>query len=480
MKRLSILIGTVLLLTLPTQAFAATEAISDAVNEALERSRVAVEASRDKSLEKIAVGAIPDFIRQALSTMLIRVTTKTSVVEQERSLAGRSACFRYDLFLMDKETEAVWAALEEAEAKGDFMAIVDYQEILSYWGNQKDELLAGGLNRKHINASWPIPLRSEIPEDPEDDIFYEEDDPFCYYHSSYTPPTESGYGCTVAEMDRILSALPPEKTDFRAAVQRERNALARTMEAVEAIRRASNGLGQLRMSIDAIVDGLRRSSSSSKDGMTKSSSSAAFAELKPPVQGCGKDIPDGIVNTTLRTPFSVHVQEWPVLRNFWDLSLNEGGNRELPEGLEVSDKGDLFSDIDLTPIRDTMRDFADEQAKGDSGIYAAAVDPGLALEDIFAGLRAATARLVKLGSSTDEGLPVFVRNLAYWLLRSCTDLTACDERLRTIIHYTFTPSCFAYGNGTYKEATCAQPQWKKCQYEALYPGLPIPEELGCN
>jgi hypothetical protein len=477
MKKFFAIVGTIISLAIPLRASAATEAISDAVNQVLDRSRAAVVASRSTGLEKVAVGAIPDFLRQALSTVLVRVTTKTSVVEQQRSLAERSTCFRYDLWLIERETDNVWRELDEAEVRGDVVAILRLQDVLSFLSNQYDELLAGGLHPERQDASWQIPMLTEDEDDEAEDAT-----PLCFFHSSYTPPNEAGYGCGLSELDRILTALPAEKSEFRTAVTRERDALAQTQAATESIRRASNGLDRLQQSIDVLIAGGTVSSSSSSSETSSqafSSSSAVTAGTPAVIQGCVKTLDDGVIMREVRGPFAVIAQDWRLLRDFWELRNNEAENRPLPDGLELSPKADQFSDVDLTQARDAMREFAANQAEEESAMFAAAVDPGLALENVFADLRSATSLLTKLGGSTDEGLPMFVRNFTYWLRRSCTDRTACDERLDSILKFTFTPACFPYGNGDYEESTCEQPQWKKCLYGALHPGDAIPDEPGC-
>ncbi len=464
MKKTLLLTVGALLFLLPGsgQAFE-LEPLSPAVSQVLERTQDIVdEAAFSGELAAFFEDEMfPEWEQEFLSTVFQPIDTEQHVVIQRESLLQDTACFRYDQFVIDRALAYVRQLIEAAEERHDIMAIFRLGDAHRFLTDAQKGLLKGALHPGVEYDAWRAPLLHETEEETESlkDL--------CFYNSNYAPastgileepedddaeaqPVVDGYGCDREMLTLILERIPADAAPLRGSVEEELRMMTLAQNAATVKVRTAEHLRALQETVDELID-----------GNTPAPPPAPPERVHQEEYGCREAADPDVVLQALDGRFSLDPDDAQLTFEYREQQLRRDAERRLPDEF-LGDEGDSpLQNLDTLELQQRLREFTARQTALESATFAAAVDPGLAAEDVFSGLRMSVDALVRLGNSMDEGLRGFVRDFAYFLLRSCGG-RPCALRLERVLKLNFTDECFAYGNGEYLKATPDNPQWRQC------------------
>lgn len=457
MKKILLLITGALLLSAPAQGYAAVpEPLSPTVAAVMERIDAALQDAENPDISGTSfVEDYLDWYWDGVSEIYIAIDTARHVTQQQRSLPDATACMRYDGWVFEQKLKEVRELIDTAEQDRDVLSIVRYENIYDDLDKEYAQFVRGALHPGITDDQWPVPLIAE-----EDDMSDTAGpNTLCFFHSDYTPASEAGYGCGSEPLKTILKRIPATAPGFKNSVAAELHAMTAAESIVTSRANAGHDFEQLMTGVDNFFDGQRAPSPSPSPSPTR-----------PPAQeGCLDTLNPGIIRTAARSPFSLGKNTALQTISFLELRAKQDEERAIAASDAVT--GDIWADLPAYERWNLRREFTAEQSAQIAATFAAAADPSLASEEIFKELRTPIAALIKLGNalsgpaSPARGLRDFVRDFAGFLFHMCSD-HPCNANLEQVMRLNFTDECFAYGNGKYKEATVADPQWKKCVCKA--------------
>ncbi len=462
MKKFLLLLTGLALLSAPIAGSAALPPpLSPAVGTVFDRIDTAISEAGNPGISGTSfLTDYLDWYWDGISEVYIAIDTARHVTQQQRSLPDSTACLRYDEWLFEQKLNEIRALIDAAAAEGDVFSIVGYESIYDDLDKEYTQFIRGALHPGITDEQWSVPLISEEGDMPDPSY----PDTLCFFHSDYTPASEAGYGCGSVPLKKILSRLPTDAPSLRNSVAAELQAMTAAETIVKSRADAGREFERLMTGIDNFFE----------DDETSEPEPSAPTQRPVPQDGCIDRVNPGIIRTAARGPFSLTKNTASHTISFLEMRAKQDEER----AIAASDvpTGDVMTDLPAYERWNLRQDFTAGQSAQIAATFAAAADPGLASEEIFAGLRTPIATLIKLGNtlSTPEaplrGLRDFVRDFTNFLLHMCTD-RPCNAKLEQVMRLNFTDECFAYGNGEYTEATEEDPQWKKCLCTAT-PGAP--------
>lgn len=450
-----ILIPLLCLVTSTARAANVPQPLSDQVQTMLKRAQTAIGiAEATPFLEQFFVEELEEWIGGSLSVQFATIGTDAQITAQTDML-GETACFRYDLWVVEQQLLDIRERLVKAQNDFDIFAIFHLEDAYAFLSREYEALRTGGTQRGMQSTEWDRPLLGETSAPVPDAV--------CYYHSDYTKPGRAGYGCGSQSLQTVLDRLSGSESarGLRESVEAELRVETDVESALRNADSAQDLFSRLREGADQIVSG-----ASAED--EENEPPVSFAGNRPEAeQGCDATVRPGIIGQTLHGPFSLE-KDAEILFAFRTLTRQRDiGRAEPEEGDDDPEEAEpSFFDFFTRNERNVLNDFTASQARRESAIFAAGVDPLVSSDNAFTEMRAAIGSLVRIGNSLQGGLRGFVRDFAFFLKRTCVD-RPCGQRLDTVLKLVFTDECFAYGNARYLQATEEDPQWKRCLCTAM-------------
>jgi uncharacterized protein with PIN domain len=354
------------------------EPLSAAVAAVLKRADDGiVRAQVPDILASIAQGAMPEVLRDELSTLFTPIDITRSVVQARENLQAQTACARYDLWLIERKMDAVRKLISD---ETDLWSIFQYQNIYDFLDREHNSLEQTGLLVQK-DEQWFRPLNGE-----EDEL----DPPsICFYNSDYARPSENGFGCDAEILDRIANGLPEDAGFLQQSIIAELHAQTLAEQATTGIRSAQENFALLSDNIDTLVT-----------GGTPADLPAPVSRIHRMEEGCIEVTDPGIVKRGLRTD-SLTPDDVSLTFAFRDVRKALDADRPLPDAFTPKKEGSVFEELPKGEISQLIRAFTEQQTVYESTTFAAAADPALATSHTFGELRSAVAALVKLGNAMD-------------------------------------------------------------------------------
>lgn len=455
-------LGILLHFALPSPAARAAayapQALSPAVDLVLRRADMDISEAEDPDfLATFDDDSVWEWTGDALSAEFEPVDTRRQIVQRRESLLQKTACFRYDKWLIERKMNEIREKIDMETDARDASVVLPLEQIYEFLSGEIDSLEHGGLDPEvREDEEWAIQLFVE------DDIDVPSDEKLCFYNSDYAPAGVNGYGCDAGKLRWVMEQLSQDDGAFRDAVESELRAQTLVEQVIESRNSVEENFGRFLEGIDDLVTGGMPQNDEFADAPAGGSS-----RMHKNQAGCADYVEPGVVLHAIRGPFAIDPDDAALALAFREFRIKSDEERPAPRDLQYDE--DMFAiNALLNDQRRIIREFTSKRAALGSATFAAGADSGPAASDALKKLHDGVRALVKLGNSLDGGLRAFVRDFAYFLRRSCLD-RPCAARLDTVLKLVFSDSCFPYGNGEYANATSDDPQWKKCMEEAELP-----------
>ncbi len=489
MRKLLLLTG---LLLLPLGAHAAVdceqlkhvEPISQHyVKNVLERAdagiRYAAEAKTNTDFFPLYFG---DWTRQVAATFARLIDSKQRLTLRSADLPSTTACLRFDQILIECKMDAVRRALDQELERGSFIAIMRLQSTMNFLQARLYHLSQGSLDGSYADETWDdFYLFDEEPVE-------ELTEPLCPFHSNYTPPRMTGYGCDIS----ILDTINGNGLDF---AQAERDGLAKIEKEIDAFREIIPLLGEATVGQfpehtgfdgsqefdnDSVSDrehhtiiGCQEEEGlcSEDDGLKCGSNE--FCASKGKGQCIRNTTTPTIPKRSIRGTFSYTTDHLRLLSDFLEKRIEDGFSRTFPaewaryedlppdsDELKQREHDEILLGTTRSSFRLTFRSISGIQGRKEGAIFPEAADSQLEIADALSDMRASIGELSRL-ASLKQGVRTFVLELAYFLRRTCA-FRACGKILEQVVRIGLQDECFPYTNGSFLSDTEDSPRWKKC------------------
>ncbi|MDD4319593.1 MAG: hypothetical protein PHW10_04705 [Candidatus Peribacteraceae bacterium] len=346
-------------------------------------------------------------------------------------LAHMSPCLRADTLLLLAEMDAVRAKLREANDSENGQAILRLTKLYTFLGERLRVLTWGGTKPGNVDTGWSN-MQLFDPASASGTIKKEK---MCPFSTKYFDMSLNGkYGCTPDIIDEALRALEAGRGNAESfPFDEETAALRKEKEALEAL------LEKLDDARDEDED-----------------------ENGDQVEGCVETWPGDfhVWSGGAFTRMPSRRYRW-LTELLWNIELLRP-SPFLPLNFTTWITGSTA----LHPLlAEQTRVFSGGQTMQDAGIKAGTVEAE-AIEEAFAPLSETIGKLSRLVSTMEEdgeerSLRAYVRDLAYFLRRSCMNRD-CNASLERIIKIAGADACFPFtkGDGD-REEDMSQEDWEK-------------------
>ncbi len=459
MKRLlAPLIGILLLLapSVSAQTYAGTPAVA----AVLDRADAGIEyAWEGNMLLNFFLNQIGEWSRDVLSAIMAPSDNTQTALARSQSLLDQTACLRMDTALIEAKMEEVRSELNRALDERNVTAVVRLADLYSFLRDRIDALDRGSTDPTYDDPGWDEPRlfepegTEELQDEEEADEFAsssaapDDTEPVCYFDTNYLPPSPEGYGCDIEAMEDILQNFPGGVNDaLRRSTEIERDALEEVQEAVSLYMAGIQTLSQ----IGDILD-----------GTVTDTPVAAEPRVHKRVLGCMEEIPQEAIVHSLRGWFNVVPDDTGLTSRFIELRQNQEADRPDPGSTQDQDDEAMMNML-RGVNRDSTRDFSTEQAGYEARAFIMSGDAHAQVLASLKPLQKSVEKLSQLAQNMDGGLRGFLRDFAYFLLRSCLD-RPCTERLNRVLRIVFSDECFPYANGAYRGDSEDNQRWEQCR-----------------
>lgn len=478
--RARFLLAGIPLIVAPAIAFAAVDCSRLADAEAI--SKHYVQPVLDRADAGIAFAASananPDFFpfyhagwaRSIGGAFAQLVDSRSDLANRTNDLATATACRRFDELLLECAMDDVREALDASLERGSFVAIMRLESLLLFLRERLDHLDAGAEDATRVDDQWARKRLFDRDEPASPSA------PLCPFHSDYTPPRLSGYGCD----DAVLESIDRYGLDFVAA---ERGGLTAIESQIDAFRsivpllQSATSTGTV-APLPPVADrehrtivGCRAVQGACSENADLACGSDEFCASR----GAGRCLRDASVprvpERSLRGAFSFPVDHLRVLTDFVGKRIDDALSRTFPDGWaplsELSSGSgakrafyDDWMNSALSGLRSFFRSLSGIQGRSEGAAFPEATDAQLEIADSLSDMRASIGELSRLASQK-TGVRTFVVELAYFLRRTCV-FRPCQKSLEQIIRIGLQDACFPYTNGEFLSDTEENPRWKKC------------------
>ncbi len=185
---------------------------------------------------------VPGWARNIGGTMAALVNSRQALTVRSDDLSGATACLRYDQILLECKIDEVRRAMDAELQRGSFVGILRLQKLVLFLQERLDHLTLGSTDGSYADGRWDF---NQLFDENEPEELPE---PLCPFHSDYTPPRMTGYGCDTTILETIVS----NASDMSFA-QAELDALRKIESEIEEFRKitdlmnASTGNEQVRV-----------------------------------------------------------------------------------------------------------------------------------------------------------------------------------------------------------------------------------------
>lgn len=401
------------------------------------------------------------------------------LIDSRQSLTNTSACLRFDELLIECKINDVKIALDEELARGSFVSIMRLESLLLYLKDALYHLEAGSADGSYEDTSW----ETQMPFDREAPTPLGENR--CPFHSDYTPPRMTGYGCDVSVMTTILGN--SQGGDHLSFVRTERDSLQTLEQAIDDFREIAPLLGESSESsteASNTLEGRKHNTAigcqvmlgtCSNDTDLECSSDEFCASRNAGTCTPPTEMPAPIPTRSLRGSFSFGRDHLTILTTFVEKRVQDGLSRTFPESwaheddlsdeaLESREYDNRWLDMARDSFRVVFRSISGMMGRTEGASFPEASDSQLEIAEALGGTRESMAELSKLASEKD-GVRAFVANMAFFLRRTCIH-RPCQKTLEQVIRIALQDDCFPYTNGEFLSDTAEDPRWQKCAIAA--------------
>ncbi|MDA1208755.1 MAG: hypothetical protein O2904_01840 [bacterium] len=510
MKKISTLLIGLLLAGTPLQTYAFHDlAVSDHyVQDVLDRANQGIANSQSAASVSDFHFVFFNWLSQLTGVFLELVDTKLRIVEYQRDLVNITACYHYDLILMEEEIELVRQEILTAFEEKRIGDIFRLQSLARFLNARYNQLIRGGTdplyedeyyhwlysfdedgwccnkseglncvlgdrvtclqNKGNPLASWKsCEAHSCDKPDPEP-----EEQIMCPFHSDYLPPTGAGYGCDLGILNDIADG-------GRVYAVAERDGMAAFIDARDDF---LNNVDYIRDITLAILTSLGRDTSDIQDRLDDFLKGRESERTHRTRIGCNRfdgdvleaaridtdtpnEFPKGAARIALRGPFNLSKNEPALLHGLFYQLRAWGALREQADYLkfpnEYIDGSTEFTDAEAREsilgssksfIRWFMRDYFKrwniEQMGEEATAIMQSTDAQLQITTMLKPLRTVMRDFSRYASKQEVGARKFTRGLGWYLRRSCIYRT-CTKQLDHILKINFKDVCFPYTDGSF-------------------------------
>lgn len=482
MRPYTIFVGLILLalpavaLAVDCSSFGSAEPISSHyVKLVLERADEGISFAQEaNSSDDFFPFYLPFWSRSIGGTIVRIIDSRQALSERTDDLTTTTACLRYDQILLECKLDEVRNELDSQLERGSFFGIMQLQALVLFLQDRIAFLSAGSVDGRFADTTWEQQrlFDRDVPEALAE--------PLCPFHSDYTPPRMTGYGCD----STILAPIVFNTSAGMPFAEAELQGLTSIESEIDRFR-----------AIIPLLQGL--------DGNSSFTSPTTVSErAHRTIIGCQKDIgrcsggnlvcgsdefcaskgqgaclrnafEPTIPKRSIRGPFSYPTDHLTILKEFVAKRVNDGLSRTFPahwtrtENLPLNSddaKARTEDDDVITSARAGLREYFRTisviQARREASIFPEATDSQLEIAEALSDMRASIGELSRLASQK-EGVRSFIVDLAYFLRRSCA-FRPCGKRLEQIIRIALQDACFPYANGEFLGDSENNPRWKTC------------------
>ncbi len=496
------------------------------VGPALERARNGIEyAAEARANTDFFSYYLPGWAHSVAGSFAALVDSRQSLTERASDLSDTTACLRYDQILLECAIDDVREALDTEIERGSFIAIMRLQSALLFLQERLQHLQSGSTNETYADPSWE--RRWLFDKEPPEALT----GPLCPFHSDYTPPSSTGYGCDATVLQHIqsqvpadalpfiraeldgLTALKDEIRSFQEAIPEEYRNAGDQVEVLYLETSASGGPVHaswycrdkwtnsldsepkdqnppagwcfgFRLQEHQTTAGCPTSTAAGKCSRDPDVSCESNDDCAPEGNGsCLRDDRSAIPTRTTRGVFSYPRDHLRLLVDFVQKRINDGLSRTFPPGwariedlpedgpdAERREQDDAALAGGRTAMRIFFRSVSGIQGRLEGTIFPEAQDSQLEIARALSDMRSSIGELSRLASQP-TGVRSFVAEFAYFLRRTCM-FRPCQQSLEQIIRISLADACFPYTNGAFLGGG---PAWKQC---ALAACIQVDDEEG--
>ncbi len=458
MRRFIIIGGALLSAALPLPAMAgalADAAHSDAVKQVLQRAE---DAKAFSDVGDAAATAL-SWVVPGLSRSIIEATSRPLPVanyELQPGSLARTSCLQGDVLLFSILMNKVRISANEGVDNGDVVRVTRLSDLYAWLAERQQKLILNAADPKAKDIGY---WKQQNFESSSSSSSTSSTPSLCYFDTDYLAPNLAGYGCDSTVMDAVFGAMPGDQQEFKDALLKEKEAMAKIEDALRTHSETADSFSDLQMLLD-------------DSGASGASPSAGALASHKRVQGCKETIDPRITLHALRGPFAVLEDDRRLVKEHQMALLLADQDRDLPEDLAEIQSGSVVMQILTSDDEAMIRNFTRLQTTNQTALLVAGGDAYHMMQTALGGLTSSIGRLSRLGSTLDGGLRGFVRDFAYFLLRSCTT-RPCREMLERVTRAALKDDCFPYVSGEYLSDSCDAPRWQKCR-----DAMPWPQATG--
>lgn len=428
---------------------------------------------------------LPGWARNISGTFARVIDSRQRLTGRASDLANTTPCLRYDQILLECKMDDVRKALDSELERGSFVAILRLQSVLLFLQERLYHLERGSADGTYADQRWD--QQRAFDKDP----VPPPSGPLCPFHSDYTPPRMTGYGCdatALAAVDAYGLGFVSAELEGLRAIESEIDRFREIMPLLQSL--SSPGSSTTPSPVGErehkTLVGCQEEAGTCSDDPSLACGSDEFCASKGK-GACLRDTTSPTIpKRATRGPFSYPRDHLQLLSDFVDKRIVDGLSRTFPEGwaktqdlpLNSTARNDRARDnawlgTSRTSLRVFFRSVSGVQGREEGSIFPEAQDSQLEIAESLSDMRASIGELSRL-ASRPQGVRGFVLDMAYFLRRTCV-YRPCLKRLEQIMRITMADACFPYTNGEFLSDSENNPRWKKC---ALAACIQIDDEEG--
>ena len=403
------------------------------------------------------------------------IDSRQALTERTNDLESATACLRYDQLLLECTMEKVQRELDVQLERGSFFGIMQLQSILLFLHDRYAQLSLGAQDATYADATWKTQRLFDDEAPPNPDV------PLCPFHSDYTPPRLTGYGCDVSVLRPIVfntsAGMPSAEAELQALTTIEEE-IDSFLSIAPLLQSATNSVGiaqnvPMSQRTHKTIVGCQETQGVCSDDASYVCGSDEFCASKNKGTCLLDATSPTIPKRERRGPFSYATNHLALLKQFMEKRIEDGLSRTFPpqwsrtEDLPANDddanpraNDDPLMTSARTGLRIYFRSVSGIQGRNEGSIFPEATDAQLEIAESLSDMRAAIGELSRLASKP-SGVRAFVVDLAYFLRRTCA-FRPCQRSLEQLIRIGLADECFPYTNGEFLQDSENSPRWKKC------------------
>lgn len=417
---------------------------------------------------------LPGWARQIAGTMGQLIDSRQRLTVRTAELETASACLRFDQLLIECAMNDVRAELDTQLERGSFFAIMQLQSLMLFLEERLDILTTGGIDGGYADQDWET-QRLFDREQPSPLT-----EPLCPFHSDYTPPRETGYGCDDSIMTSIIQStgngtLPFVEAELAGlqSIQRETDAFRQILPLLRAADQSSSTSSASSRPGHRTLIGCHEETGTCSGDEAIICGSDEFCASKGQGTCLRTTTTPRIPKRALRGAFSYPKKHLRLLTEFVMKRVDDGFSRtfesdwareeDLPAGSDAlaERENDILSIIGArTENRVYFQSISGLQGWHEAVVFPEAVDSQLTIASSLSDMRVSIGELSRI-ASTQNGLRSAIIEFAYFLRRTCA-FRPCQKTLEQIIRIALQDVCFPYANGEYLKDSVDLPRWKIC------------------